>query len=87
MGNTLTSASVAATKVISPVSEEPRVESKPHVHKTFEGEPPPECPMHKPKPAASVSECPIAHSAGDDINPLNMVSAVDDLIRLKYLMY
>lgn len=77
MGNTLTSASIAATKVISPVSQESIPESKQHVHKTFEGEPPPECPMHKPKteqPAAiGASECPIAHG-NDDINPLNMVS-------------
>ncbi|XP_046479828.1 holocytochrome c-type synthase [Neodiprion pinetum] len=78
MGNTLTSASVAATEVISPVLQEPHVKSKPHVHKSFEGEPPPECPMHKPKPEQStkiVSECPIANVADGDINPLNMMPA------------
>lgn len=53
MGNTLTVANLAATQIISPVpSSAENVEnqkSQNYIHKTMEGEPPPECPMHKPK--------------------------------------
>jgi hypothetical protein len=55
MGNTLTVANLAAANLthVSPV--QPEGTSKPYVHKTLEGEPPPECPMHKPKVQPQVS--------------------------------
>lgn len=80
MGNTLTTATVLAADQITPPA--PAEIIKPstyhhHVHKSFEGTPPPECPMHKPadqKPqAAPKNECPIDHTNQSDINPLNMV--------------
>lgn len=75
MGNTLTVASVNATELIIPVTEGTITKPKSHVGKNFDGEPPPECPMHKPaqKPEKFVSECPIDHMKDSDVNPLNMV--------------
>ncbi|XP_057318798.1 holocytochrome c-type synthase [Microplitis mediator] len=78
MGNTLTIASVLA-KDITPVphgeiNEKPKYNH--HVHKSFEGTPPPECPMHQSgdkKPQIITSECPIDHMDSSQINPMNMM--------------
>ncbi|XP_043266736.1 holocytochrome c-type synthase [Venturia canescens] len=76
MGQTLTTATVNAADVIMPVPHDIVENPKAHVHKTFEGEPPPGCPMHKPvekQPVKYVSECPIDNMDTKDINPLNMM--------------
>lgn len=78
MGQTLTTATVNAADVIIPVPSKVLENPKIHVHKTFEGEPPPGCPMHKPseqqqQPVKFSSECPIGMDPAE-INPLNMVS-------------
>uniref|UniRef100_A0A1B6E9Z9 Holocytochrome c-type synthase n=1 Tax=Clastoptera arizonana TaxID=38151 RepID=A0A1B6E9Z9_9HEMI len=75
MGNTLTVANFAATQIIRPVPSSIDVTEvkDSHLHKTMEGDIPPECPMHKQKPAAKViSECPVAHGE-NEINPANMM--------------
>ena len=75
MGNTLTVASVNAVDLIVPVTEQNISKPISHLGKKFDGEPPPECPMHKPaqQPTNFVSECPIDNVKENDINPLNMV--------------
>ncbi|OAD60081.1 Cytochrome c-type heme lyase [Eufriesea mexicana] len=76
MGNVMTSA-VSAADVIIPVHQQQI--SKTQLHGTLkpDGEPPPECPMHKSasKKAQSTfsNECPINNMASEDINPLNMM--------------
>lgn len=76
MGNVLNSATVLASDVIIPAPHDKISKpSTPYVHPTYQGEPPPECPMHKPKEATS--ECPINHN--DDINPLNMMPPANQL--------
>uniref|UniRef100_A0A1B6LET3 Holocytochrome c-type synthase n=1 Tax=Graphocephala atropunctata TaxID=36148 RepID=A0A1B6LET3_9HEMI len=74
MGNTITVANLAASQLtnVSP-SEEEKV-AKPYVHKSLDGEPPPECPMHKPKVQPQTkSECPVNHGNVGDIDPRNMM--------------
>lgn len=77
MGSTLTTASVSAADLITTIPQEDQsLQSTKYHHKSYQGEPPPECPMHKsdPKPKTQmVSECPIDHMDAKDINPLNMV--------------
>lgn len=68
---------VSAADVIIPLPQQQISQTQHHgTHKT-QGEPPPECPMHKPAPDISPpmysSECPISDMAQEDINPLNMV--------------
>lgn len=75
MGNALTTASISAADVIVPVSQHI---SKPESYRTkiYEGEPPPECPMHKKSQLNTISyisECPIDKMDEREINPLNMV--------------
>lgn len=75
MGNAVATATVSATDVIVPVSQQI---AKPESHRTkgYQGEPPPECPMHKPGQLNTinyVSECPIDKMDESEINPLNMV--------------
>lgn len=66
MGNTVSAAELAANQIVHH-SNEPQ--QKPD-HHNFKGEIPPECPMHKSKPASPVeSGCPVQ----GDVNPLNMV--------------
>ena len=91
MGNVLTAATVRAADVIVPVPSKVLQDSKAHVHKTYEGEPPPECPMHKPagekqQPPKYSSECPIDRMDEKDINPLNMVCIYICETRKKKLM-
>lgn len=52
----MTVANLAATQLtqISPITTEES--SKPYLHRTLDGEPPPECPMHKPKTQPQVSK-------------------------------
>ncbi|XP_034935636.1 cytochrome c-type heme lyase [Chelonus insularis] len=80
MGNTFTTATVlAADTIAAPPYEhvdKPKHHHQQYVHKSFDANPPPGCPMHKPedtKPPQYVSECPIAHTSTDDVNPLNMM--------------
>lgn len=82
MGNALTTASVSAADVIIPVSQQI---IKPDSHKAdkYQGEPPPECPMHKSgqlNTISYVSECPIDKMDESEINPLNMVCIMLDLL-------
>ncbi|XP_049823067.1 holocytochrome c-type synthase [Aethina tumida] len=66
MGNTVSAAELAANQIVHH-SNEPQ--QKPD-HHNFKGEIPPECPMHKSKPASPVeSGCPVQ----GDVNPLNMM--------------
>lgn len=55
MGNTLTVANLAAANLTHVPPAQPEGTAKPYGHETFEGEPPPECPMHKPKAKPVVS--------------------------------
>ncbi|KAK0167432.1 hypothetical protein PV327_004831 [Microctonus hyperodae] len=77
MGNTLTTASVLAADSITPINH--IQEAKPynaHVHKSYDGIPPPECPMHQSmdkKPQKITGECPIDHMDISEVNPLNMM--------------
>lgn len=75
MGSSLSIASVNAADLIVPVSGETISKPKSHMNKKYDGEPPPECPMHTPsqQPAKHVSECPIDHVKDSDVNPLNMM--------------
>ncbi|KAH0533668.1 holocytochrome c-type synthase [Cotesia glomerata] len=76
MGNSLTSASILAASVIT---HEDKINASKHgnyVHKSFEGTPPPECPMHQSgdkKPPKYTSDCPVDHMDSSEINPLNMM--------------
>jgi len=78
MGNTVSSAEIAATQIIHPNARSLREESKlppdhPPVHAHYgSGDIPPECPMHKKVPADS--GCPVKH---DEVNPLNMMPALN----------
>ena len=79
MGNVVTSA-VSAADVIMPVPQQELPKPKRHGTDKLQGEPPPECPMHKPAekaPPKTTSECPVDHMAADDINPLNMMPAAN----------
>ncbi|KZC11411.1 PREDICTED: cytochrome c-type heme lyase [Dufourea novaeangliae] len=77
MGNVLTPAMSAANVFIT----DPVQKISKHVHHSemnnLEGEPPPECPMHKSTkkeaPPKYASECPINDMSQDEINPLNMM--------------
>lgn len=55
MGNTITTANLAASQLTQAQPVDEVASREPYVHKTFEGEPPPECPMHKPKAQPQVS--------------------------------
>ena len=79
MGNVVTSA-VSAADVIMPVPQQELSTPKHHGMGKLQGEPPPECPMHKPgekAPRKTTSECPVDHMAANDINPLNMMPAAN----------
>lgn len=70
MGNTVSAAEIAATQIVHPNTLS--VGKHAHYAKSdFNGNIPPECPMHK---KASASECPVNQDG--DINPLNMVGLV-----------
>ncbi|XP_023018707.1 cytochrome c heme lyase [Leptinotarsa decemlineata] len=71
MGNTVSAAEIAAAQILRP--NDP-IEKHRHIdiHK-FEGEIPPECPMHqKSKSKTFSSECPVG-GMSDELNPLNMM--------------
>lgn len=72
MGNTVSAAEIAATRIIHPVHEEkspPMDHHKMNLKSYAQQDIPPECPMHKP--VKKQSECPVNH---DEISPLNMVT-------------
>ncbi|XP_043257514.1 holocytochrome c-type synthase [Colletes gigas] len=80
MGNVLTSAVSAADVIITVPQQEISKSIYHHGTNKFEGEPPPECPMHKPAKKESpkyTSECPVDHTREDEINPLNMMPAAN----------
>lgn len=73
MGSALTTASISATNVIAPVSQQVAKLSN---MEESQSNPPLECPMHKSNQLNTIdyiSECPIDKMDGSDINPLNMV--------------
>ncbi|CAL7942649.1 unnamed protein product [Xylocopa violacea] len=76
MGNLMTSA-VSATDAIMPVQQQQTPTTQHRGTHKSEGEPPPECPMHKSiqkqAPPTYSSECPINDMAPENINPLNMM--------------
>ncbi|XP_017893109.1 cytochrome c-type heme lyase-like [Ceratina calcarata] len=76
MGNVVNSAVSAADVIMSPQQQEIPKHRHHGMHKP-NGEPPPECPMHKPAPEKQIplysNECPINNMAAEDINPLNMM--------------
>lgn len=75
MGNLLTSA-VSAADVIMPVPQQQISKPVHHGMDKLQGEPPPECPMHKATekaPPKRISECPVDHMSAEEINPLNMM--------------
>lgn len=80
MGNLMTSVSVSAADAIAPISTKGIIKPETHTVDKYKGEPPPECPMHKPVQKNinnHVSECPISHMDEKDINPLNMMPAAN----------
>lgn len=82
MGGSLSTATVFAAEAVAPAPHSQNVIPKHHTNMKLEGEPPPECPMHKPKaaetkPTTGASECPIDHMNPDQINPLNMMPAAN----------
>lgn len=85
MGNLLTSA-VSAADVIMPVPQQQISKPVHHGMDKLQGEPPPECPMHKATekaPPKRISECPVDHMSAEEINPLNMV-CINDTTFLLY---
>ncbi|VEN35590.1 unnamed protein product [Callosobruchus maculatus] len=78
MGNTVSAAEIAASQIVNP-NAPPSYHYAHHHHQSFQhfqGDIPPECPMHtktKPKSYSLGSECPVGEGNGN-INPLNMVS-------------
>lgn len=80
MGNVLASSTLAANKLIPEPRPEMPDDPRHRGTSKLEGEPPPECPMHKsiPKtPPRSTDECPVDHSGQEEINPLNMMPAAN----------
>lgn len=78
MGNVMNFAVSAADEIIP---KQQQIQAIPHhgKHKP-EGEPPPECPMHKSptkESTKSTNECPINEKPKDEINPLNMMPAAN----------
>ncbi|VEN56518.1 unnamed protein product [Callosobruchus maculatus] len=77
MGNTVSAAEIAASQIVNP-NAPPSYHYAHHHHQSFQhfqGDIPPECPMHtktKPKSYSLGSECPVGEGNGD-INPLNMM--------------
>ncbi|EFN87715.1 cytochrome c-type heme lyase isoform X2 [Harpegnathos saltator] len=74
MGNALVTASVSATDIIAPISQQTTKSSN---MKECGSNPSAECPMHRPNRLNTIdytSKCPIDKMDGSDINPLNMMS-------------
>ncbi|XP_031830239.1 cytochrome c heme lyase [Nomia melanderi] len=75
MGNVLASTASTPNTFVSKPQQATSNNLDHHGTNKLEGEPPPECPMHKSAqntPPKVTTECPVDH-AGQDINPLNMM--------------